>query len=133
MVGEQGAGRQDESPWMGVRPMEVRGRKSNERRSDGWKSVDGGPTNESPTDGSFVERTKVQRWQCCRLQRCNNDGNVVTCNVTTAMALQRATLLLLRHYGATVATARTRSDGAVAALVAALLLLLLELAAMALL
>ncbi len=27
------------------------------------------------------------------------------------MALQRATLLLLRHYGATIATARARSNG----------------------
>ncbi|CAM6015496.1 unnamed protein product [Sphagnum balticum] len=52
---------------------------------------------------------KVQQWQRCRLQRCNNDG-VATRN-------------------AAVAAARARSDGAVAALAVALL----ELAAMALL
>ncbi len=48
--------------------------------------MDGGPTN-----GSLVERTKVQRWQCCRLQRCNSDGSATRNTVVVAALL----LLLL--------------------------------------
>jgi hypothetical protein len=41
-------------------------------------------------DGSLVGRAKVQRWQRCRLQRCNSDGGA-TRNTDVVAAL----LLLL--------------------------------------
>jgi len=57
----------------------------------------------------------------------SSNGSVVAYNATTAMVLQHcnndgvATLLLLRHYGATVTAVKARNDGPVAALAAALL------------
>jgi hypothetical protein len=64
------------------------------------------PTNQGPAMEALLLATLQQRW-CC--------------NAATAMALQHATLLLLQRYSAPVAAAKARSDGAIAALAAALL------------
>jgi hypothetical protein len=48
-------------------------------------------------DGSLVERAKVQRWQRCRLQRCNSNGGA-----TRNAAVIAALLLLLLELAAMV-------------------------------
>jgi len=90
-AGQQDVGRHDARRRTEVRQTEVCG-----WRSDGRKFVDGGPM-----DGSLVGRAKVQRWQRCRLQRCNSNGGATR--------------------NAAVIAARARSDGVAAALTAALL------------
>jgi len=57
-------------------------------KSDRRKFVDGGPT-----DGSLW--TEVQWTEVSSDEPRSNDGSVVACNAATAMAVQRATLLLL--------------------------------------
>jgi hypothetical protein len=84
------------------------------RQDTGWKF------NERWTEVPIwtkVQRTKLERivrWESneSQMNQGRSDGNVIACNVITAMALQLTTLLLSRRSCCSRAT-RTYSDGAV--------------------
>jgi hypothetical protein len=128
-VQDRTAGPTDRSPWTEVvRRTEVRGRKS----SDGQKSVDGSPTNGSPT---YVGRVELHR--CCgdggqrhctaaMQARVAQRGDAVATHVAKELrhcfcSSRRSSVatLLLQHQS------QKRSDAVVAGVVATLLQLAL--------